>query len=762
MDFGAKKFAEAREIESISIEVQAEFPSEGPDRASDDQCFFTVELAHHPIEIHRIEIQRDDPDHGRCTLPLDLPVDVDGHIEFDTQGWMASAPLSAEIETLVLAPQPSHRIEGQVEGLDGDGTLDLAGSQLSISWLDGLGADSPEEHGGTERSMLRSWCRMEATRDFECSVPRGTRDFRLNLGSKAVAPLYFWGLELTKKPFELEKIRFTPGGSLTGWVAGASLPDSSSLGVQLLEAAAGEPIGRAELAEVERRLLSASTGSVDTRGFFQVTGVPAGRYELRVSAEDFAEVKRYPIEIASGEETHLQEPMELEPMGSLSLTVEPAFSPLGEPWEIHLMTPGKRVSRNPTFGKTDFGGHWAREDIEPGPYRLMLFNRDAMGMTRWHMEEIEVEPGENLRWIEVPIVPIEGTLIVDDGGAPGTVWFGGRSGATSVRFEADGDGVFRGGLPRGGLWELEVRPEDRKSVQSLEPMEITQRADGQPVRLVLELPDTRVEGRVVSVDGQALPSMSVRGLSFQHHQMTVSTLSDREGRFSFEGLRTGPTWFLATGEEGTSESSLVEVTAGEFGASFDLVVHPRSSRDFQLTLQGHPVAGAEIWYQPTSTLPQASRRLLSGADGRFTLDLPENNPRVDLLILPNSGALKLARIPLDPNPDHVHQVQLQSDGGVLQLDIPENRSRNVRLFKDNVAFSSLSGVRRWAGRLTGGTSNPFVFPLVEPGNYVLCPAASIPVGRSLAPGEIPEECQGGWLQPGGLMHLELNDERKSL
>jgi hypothetical protein len=261
-------------------------------------------------------------------------------------------------------------------------------------------------------------------------------------------------------------------------------------------------------ADTERRLAElALEAQPNDQGFFQFAGVKPGIYALRAEHRDFAPAEESPIVVRAGLATELSQLLTLRPLAVLTVQVDPPLDPFDRPWRL-------RLNRESSFGGGSFKGvadetgAWLQRGLPPGRWHLSVLGENE-GI--WASQSVEIDGADSFATVEVGAIAVEGRAFQGKEPFRGALWFGGARGARRVRFDPDENGEFLGLLPEEGEWEVQAEsPGAGLDRLTLEPVEVRRRPGQSKARVEIQVPDTRLEGRVVDEAGRGVaPAWSV-------------------------------------------------------------------------------------------------------------------------------------------------------------------------------------------------------------------------------------------------------------
>lgn len=571
-------------------------------------------------------------------------------------------------------------------------------------------------------------------RDFSCPVPADRFDLRLAAGD--FIPEYRWDIEVAPgRRADLGEVALVRGASVAGWVV-----TQGELSVQPRVELVPEVVGDNATAIGDRLAQRTVRGEVNERGFFHFRGLGLGSYRLSVQAPGFGSAQKAPILIEELREYLLDDPLVLEPRAELAIHVDPPLAPDLRPWTIRVEReiPLSSMFRVLAEEQADEDGVWKKADLEAGHYLVRI--QDADGSTHFK-QELHIAPGIRPLVVELPLVPVRGTLHAGETPLSRTIWFQQINGPR-IRLVANEEGRFAGVLPSEGLWTVRLEPHQGRGQQLIPEEVAVVRGQGEPwAEVDIALPATHLVGEVRNTNGRPIEGALV---SISRHPRTAAQVYTKsDGSFEVHGLPEGE--YLARAEaEGNRESDLraVELSATDDGtASIELIVRERRLLQGKVVLDGAPVAGALIRFQvPRSPIESA---VYASPEGRFTLALPAWVDNVDVIVLSPGLPTKLARVEVPPVGEDLPPLTLAPLAGDLVVRIPPNRQPlYIRSDGSLVPIWSLlvpGGQFRELDPATGTLHLP-----LEPASYTICPSP-----------EVSRHCQGGYLAPGGRLELGL-------
>jgi len=623
---------------------------------------------------------------------------------------------------------------------------------------------------GGELPSAEQECPVDGGR-FRCLLPAGKLDLRLH--AEGFVAHYRWAAEVpAHKRLRLGTLELRPGASVVGWIEAVDRAASlEKARVALLPQVAGfaeRDIERPRHGSLELR------GKVSERGFFQIVDAPPGNYALTVDHPGYAPARVAPVRVEGRAETEVA-PVLLELPVTLRVEVFPPTDPSHKRWGLRLFQqeaePGHLEMVEEGVSTED--GIWEIEGLAPGSYRLRLLDSWE---APWAWESVELTPQMAPVRIEVPAIRLEGRVRLGDEPLPSFEamlrehpW-----GGAQVVKQGTPEGSFYAFLPRGKVWDVRIRHEDLHVVAKFSEIEVPPKRDGEPWPVYdFEIPDTRLEGIVVTPEDEPQPGISIDVQAGNTPRERITT--DAEGRFELRGLNPGPVRVQASAESLGMRSDLqrVEVEDGETTGPVRLVLQEdlRIS-GLVMSPDGHGIPGTRVAaileQEPGQQLSFSFPETHSDLDGVFELELPAGARAVLLTFFPPGFAVTQTRVSLPPTEPLL--VTAEPAGGTLVVayeEPPEHLDEVVRLKLNTILFHDfvVGGsyhLTAWA-QLHGipGSPGSLVVPMLEPGSYRVCVDREARVsGFAGAPlsTAAKNRCEEGYLAPGGKLTLTIPAE----
>jgi hypothetical protein len=596
-------------------------------------------------------------------------------------------------------------------------------------------------------------CRCETLGRWRCEVPAGRWDVRLSAPERAGA--YLWDLAIEPAAtVAAGSVELKPGASATGFVVaarGRTLPAATRVTISPvgLEPSTARAPSRAG------EVLSQGTAP-DREGFFQFGSLAPGSYTVSATAPDHA-VVQVTIEVSEGREFRLQHPLELSPPATLTLFLDPAVDTGGRPWQISLIEVDARTSTGREVARTVADGSGTAElgGLQPTAHLVRVADGDGNKVSG---QTLELSLGHNVHSLELGLVAVEGRVTV--GGEPlaATIYYGTRFGSEKVTVRSDPEGDYEAVLPREGPWRIEVDAEDPSVQRRLEKV-VEKGRGGRPARVDLELPATRLFGRVVDSEGREVPRATVHVVPVEEGRDNVvwANAAAPDG-FEMRGLAAGV--YQLQAETRTASSPTYSVSLDE---SLEREVVLRVEEFVPLRgivrLDGQPAAGAQVNLWPTQSA-MGGGDLFTDAQGRFSDERLVAGTREVFATISAPGRLLWAgRLAVEPGRELV--VDLSSAAGELRIDLPEGGWLRMNdwtpVFLYNGVPLGPGTLERWAS-LGGSPDNGpgrIAALRVAPGVYRACRVPNGEVLPAILRSGGKLRCDEGHLAPGGSLQLTL-------
>ena len=581
-------------------------------------------------------------------------------------------------------------------------------------------------------------CPVDSAGKFTCPVPQAKLDLRIRAAT--FVSHYFWGLDLSQAAArQLSTLALRPGASLSGWVLTS---EGGALPADLVVAAS--PIG------VDPKLSAdlAVKAKPAKNGFFHLEALPPGQHNVMARAVGWAD-GAVAVNIIERAEAELREPLVITPPLEITVVVDPPMSPDDTPWLLGFQAIdkyrqiGEAERREPMAPS----GLWQGKGFQPKSYLVILYSPASMNRVLSREVNLATEPLPIQ--LSVKMVGIEGSVTV--GGTPiaAKLSFGGKYAATRIAAESDDEGNYRGQLPRFGKWEVAVEA-PALSIESVVDVDVPEARGNKPARVDVELPDTRMAGRVVDAQGKPLRAFVTFEPEQRRQPMSIPTQDN--GKFELLAMPADTVYLVRAKAMGKLESQVERIDLAANAKPPDLELVLQELRDVVgkvVDAAGYPVPGVDIRVVPSTEPSASTRKLQTAGDGGFTVKVPAETREVIVRYLAPGylmGAEKrlLTTAPLI--------IEVHQNGGTLHLDsllAPADSERY--LFLDGIQIS----LGRWL-QVQGVANNPgspLEVPGLKPGFYQLCDCPTKDASMWSLGVADRSKCTEGFLMPNGNLKL---------
>lgn len=551
---------------------------------------------------------------------------------------------------------------------------------------------------GVKRAELDSagdalTCSVEDLR-WTCTVPADV-PFDLALSPRGYATIRYWNIVAQpEQTTELEPKPLIPGASLAGWVRDAAdrpLPKARLLLAPL----------EAQSPDTTHLASRTITATADDRGFFQFSGLEAGRFRL-VSQGDAVSPAIVPaIELREGEELVWPRSIIHPPYATLTALIDPPRDRDGKRWTVELAereplypgSPSRTVSRQATED-----GQWEGRRLVADKYVLQVLTDTGSVLQRM---DVDLSAGGPMT-VNVPVhdILVRGTLMVGSDPIEADLRFSNGSGF--VQTFTDAAGHFEVGFPAAGRWSAAVQYPRKRSGARIQAPAIEVSADGAPVEI--RLPGGRIRGSVVDPDGRVQKAAVHIA---RDGRLAAQQLTDDDGKFDLLGLPKGSYALDAEGMVGHTARPLEIELDEDQSTQVELILQPyRTIRGTVFLPNGAPASGAVVRFSVDGG--KGWSRIITDVEGGFQLSVGQDAPDVQLIVLTFDHPSAMVRVPT-AQAERV-RVVLGRRGGIV-------RARNASVpYVVGPGVTASMGVFQWPepwGQYGGGV-------FLETGTYRLC------------------------------------------
>lgn len=607
----------------------------------------------------------------------------------------------------------------------------------------------PPQEAGPSHAQLH--CRIEAGA-WSCLGPAGLFDVRLEVAG--YAPRYEWGVVLQPaKSADLGRIELRRSASVFGRVVRkdgsdppgpcrATLrPDMARRGpTEADEEAPSGPDGKTRLSVVP-----------NSRGYFQIMGVPPGAYSLFIGCRESSAFRELRVEAYN--EARIDPPLLLEDL-SLQIGVTPYMDPAGQAWQIALDETAPHFLRIMGKAMTAADGRWIRHGLMAGNYHVVVRSSDG---TVWLQKYFDLSKSSATLSLRIGSVSVSGRVTMSSQPVRARLKWTNDAGGESVTLASNDNGLFHGLLPdvsgEHSSWTVEANLVKPPLTQRLLNVTVPSARGSKTAWLDLDLPAVPVHGIVTSPTGKPEPNVQV---TFEGPAGTRTTTgTDDAGRFEMLDLLAGKYTATAESYDGSSDRVRFEITEGG-GSELKLVLTPYKRYSFYVVSPEGPVANAtvQVWIAPG--MPRAF--VHTDENGLFDVSFPPEIAEAGFTVGAPGYATKLTRLAISSGGNEAPEartISLDTTGGTLVLNFhapgrPVDNSGMLYLVH-NRAIQDVRTIAGWGTNQAGLGNNangsiPVTVDAIEPGDYALCVITDSSQVAAIWSGTLPSDrCSTGRL-----------------
>ncbi len=596
-------------------------------------------------------------------------------------------------------------------------------------------------------------CAVGPSGDWRCRLPAGRLDIALH--PKGFVPHYLLNINIpASETSSLGSRKLIRGASVSGWIMREDGTPAEKCRVRLEPKTAP---GRPNDPVLEFLRAVASEVPCQGKGFFQFSAVGAGSYAL-VAHENDARAQMSPVEVWNNAESRLTEPIVLRRPVDFEVTLSPPTDWLGQPWRVEALRASEYRAgwEEPSYrAEATRDGRLRLPKQSPGRFWITVYDR--LGNAVFSDPHVDLSAPSVPYPITLDLLWVEGRIHFGDEPLTGRLFFGGRSGATTIEMTSDENGRFEGPLPKPGAWRVDIEgaePRLRTSVK------VEVKPKGDRASLAIELPNTNVYGRVVDPSGKPAPGAEV---TLSSTVSTIATKTDGKGEFKIRAFPKGTNELSsarAAAEGGREVSDLYRFEAADDSPHGPVVLTLRQTQAIHgrvLAATG-PVIGATVSAWSTSSGDGVVSTVRSGLDGRFELKLPAGTQVVQAVVSPPGGALKAYEVNVSSDAEILFQVE--SSGGEVVMDLGKSGPPDggiLVVWQDDIGIP-LGTLVRWTEghgvRFQQGSQ--VHIPQLAPGYYAVCVGtAAIVASSDIDAWKTRGRCASGYLAAASTLDLRL-------
>ncbi|MCB1032463.1 MAG: carboxypeptidase regulatory-like domain-containing protein, partial [Acidobacteria bacterium] len=362
---------------------------------------------------------------------------------------------------------------------------------------------------------------------------------------------------------------------------------------------------------------------MNPQGFFHFRDIAPGSYVLEASQEGLGSARFFPVTVMENAETEIFQPLMLEPPLELVAQVQPVEDAYGRPWRWALYRQSDVLEQLTRIDEGEMSpeGRLVRQGLDPGAYRLAVLDGEG---SRFGFYEIGLSPSTLYHEFELPLVWVEGSLLLGGEPVQAELYFGGLGGDQRVQVVTGAEGRFSSFLPREGHWRITVLSDSPFVRRTLRSVEVRRIPGERSATVDIDLPDTEMEGEVVDEWGNPVFGAVVRQVELDG-LLPSAAKTDRKGRFRFRGLAEGEISLLAEDGDKKSDQVTLEVREEAPIPPVRLVVRSGWKVEGMVTSSSGGVPGARILagsYRTSGALILYGDQTNTDIEGKFELSLP--------------------------------------------------------------------------------------------------------------------------------------------
>lgn len=283
--------------------------------------------------------------------------------------------------------------------------------------------------------------------------------------------------------------------------------------------------------------------------------------------------------------------------------------------------------------------------------------------------------------------------------------------------------------------------------------------------LAIDLPDTRLFGRVVLPDGTPADEAWV---TLQAGEIGLGIRADVKGEFNFRGLPPGSAFLEAERRAAPGAATLkaradaLPLVADSSYGPVELRLAPSRTLRGRVVSPLGAVASASLEIEAGEGLPLRSQAR-TDLSGEFSAEVPADATRARISVLAPGRALQAFVVPTDAEPT----LQLSAEAGDVEVEASwvadaKGRERGTWIAVQNGIPLSMPFLYQWVDLQDGdrtalGREGKMRIGHLPPASYQFCNVSpndliAFELTGSLPPGAA---CAGGVLAAGGTLRLEV-------
>jgi hypothetical protein len=310
--------------------------------------------------------------------------------------------------------------------------------------------------------------------------------------------------------------------------------------------------------------------------------------------------------------------------------------------------------------------------------------------------EIDTETALLPIQIEIASVAVSGTLSIGEEPFAGVLYFGGERGAERATAESDEEGAYAVVLPRAGSWPVDIRSEEPPIRRRMSSVAVPEPRDSAAVTVDIDLPDSRIYGRVVTPSG-AVPDPLPFVYASRGAWENTWRVADEDGRFDFRGLGEGAIDLYAMSSSARSDTRVVRAADGQ-ETEVTLTVREFLKVGGRVVGSSGPLPGANVVVVPASDPVAFFPPATTDAHGRFEALLSAGTQQVHATVSALGHTMTVERSTIVEGGEIV--VILEREGGTLRVERPGSTmargAKTVSLFYRNGVPFGRGEIEKWS------------------------------------------------------------------
>jgi len=571
----------------------------------------------------------------------------------------------------------------------------------------------------------------EEKREFECKLPAAALDTRLRI--RGYVTKFFWNQNLAAaKSVDVGTLRYVRGAVLLGRVEIAP-----EVPIAMREVRISATPANAD--EAAKKIAIATPA--ESRGFFNVDGLPPGRYEVVAIGKKYRS-RPISVVVLPGLTAEMRDVLSVEAPKTLHVAVTPPLDPAGKPWQVTISQHLSEHHVEPISGsRANASGEWSSPAIYAGTYQLTVAAFDG---SRWFIDDVLTGDADMTRNIDLTAQHVN--AIVTLGGKPlrGTVSL--AAGVSSISFDTDDAGTWHGVLPTSAeKWDANVTSDTPPVRRSMRGLTLKHGTDSRDAELRIDLPLNAIMGTVARKDGQPIDNALVR-ISGVEGLQSVNVEAD--GSFFAAGLGAGHYTVSATAFLMDSPAVDVAIDDGSVPDPIRLVLDNSTKIHGQVMSHFGAVAGAQVVVASTDVPQSVSQINTSDEKGEFSTVVAPGAHEIDVFVAAPGFALKFFHTHIR---DGALLIGVDQRGGRVTVAAPHDGDRRHPYLVHNGMWYPADVL---VGAYAQEASGQVIIPSIDPGAYSLC-TATFDEARAARNGiTFARPCQNAFLAPYGTVTFD--------